>query len=132
MTRWPYPRIVAHRGGGTFAPENTLGAIRFGAALGFRGVEFDVMLAGDGTPVLFHDETLKRTTGRRGRVSNTDFETLEQLDAEAGLELANLMADSTLCLPELRRGIGEAAETGSRLEGPQRRGRRKRPIAHSH
>ena len=29
---WPYPRIVAHRGGGTLYPENTLGAIRMGAA----------------------------------------------------------------------------------------------------
>jgi glycerophosphoryl diester phosphodiesterase len=33
MNRWPYARIVAHRGGGTLAPENTLGAIRLGADL---------------------------------------------------------------------------------------------------
>lgn len=65
---WPYPRIVAHRGGGTLYPENTLGAIRMGAALGFRGVEFDVMLAGDGTPVLIHDETVDRTTDGQGAV----------------------------------------------------------------
>ncbi len=67
--RWPYPRILAHRGGGTLAPENTLGAIRLGAQMGFQGVEFDVMLAGDGTPVLMHDETLERTTNGRGRVA---------------------------------------------------------------
>jgi glycerophosphoryl diester phosphodiesterase len=24
---WPYPRVVAHRGGGTLAPENTLAAL---------------------------------------------------------------------------------------------------------
>jgi glycerophosphoryl diester phosphodiesterase len=70
---WPYPRIVAHRGGGSLAPENTLGAIRLGASLGFRGVEFDVMLAGDGTPVLIHDETVDRTTDGRGEVSKLDF-----------------------------------------------------------
>ncbi|HUK04531.1 MAG TPA: glycerophosphodiester phosphodiesterase family protein, partial [Burkholderiales bacterium] len=58
--RWPYPRIVAHRGGGALAPENTLGAIRLGARMGFKGVEFDVMLAGDGTPVVIHDETVDR------------------------------------------------------------------------
>ncbi len=23
MSNWPYPRIVAHRGGGKLAPENT-------------------------------------------------------------------------------------------------------------
>ena len=62
MTRWPYPRIVAHRGGGKLAPENTLGAIRLGAELGFGGVEFDVMLSSDGVPVLIHDQTLERTT----------------------------------------------------------------------
>lgn len=81
--RWPYPRIVAHRGGGALAPENTLGAIRLGAALGYRGVEFDVMLAGCGTPVLMHDETLKRTTNGRGEVARTPYAQLAQLDAGA-------------------------------------------------
>ena len=66
--RWPYPRVLAHRGGGTLAPENTLGALRHGASLGFRGVEFDVMLAGEGLPVLIHDETFQRTTSAKGSV----------------------------------------------------------------
>jgi glycerophosphoryl diester phosphodiesterase len=83
MSRWPYPRIVAHRGGGTLAPENTLGAIRLGADMGFGGVEFDVMLAGDGTPVLIHDSTLKRTTGGRGDVSASTYDELARLDAGA-------------------------------------------------
>lgn len=79
--RWPYPRIVAHRGGGTLAPENTLGAIRHGAALGFRGFEIDVMLAGDGTPVLIHDENLERTTGLRANVAETPYARIASLDA---------------------------------------------------
>jgi glycerophosphoryl diester phosphodiesterase len=78
---WPYPRILAHRGGGTLAPENTLGAIRIGAQMGFKGVEFDVMLAGDGTPVLMHDRTLKRTTRARGEVAHTPYAELARLDA---------------------------------------------------
>jgi glycerophosphoryl diester phosphodiesterase len=73
---WPYPRIVAHRGGGALAPENTLGAIRLGASMGFKGVEFDVMLAGDGTPVLIHDETVDRTTNGKGSVPGMKFEEL--------------------------------------------------------
>lgn len=81
MTRWPYPRILAHRGGGTLAPENTLGALRFGAQMGFKGVEFDVMLAGDGVPVLIHDRTLERTTGVRGMVSAVPYAELARLDA---------------------------------------------------
>lgn len=78
---WPYPKILAHRGGGTLAPENTLAAIRLGAEMGLKGVEFDVMLAGDGTPVLIHDRTLERTTGARGQVSATPYEELARLDA---------------------------------------------------
>jgi glycerophosphoryl diester phosphodiesterase len=81
--RWPYPRIVAHRGGGALAPENTLAAIRLGASMGFRGVEFDVMLAGDAMPVLIHDETLERTTGTKGNVAHTAYAELAKLDAGA-------------------------------------------------
>jgi len=76
---WPYPKIVAHRGGGALAPENTLGAIRLGASMGFKGVEFDVMLAGDGTPVLIHDETVERTTDGRGAVPEMSYAELSLL-----------------------------------------------------
>ena len=82
---WPYPRVVAHRGGGTLAPENTLGAIRHGASLGFRGVEFDVMLAGDATPVLIHDETLERTTDGKGEVARMPYGEIAKFDAGAWL-----------------------------------------------
>ena len=81
MSLWPYPRILAHRGGGTLAPENTLGAIRLGAQMGFKGIEVDVMLAGCGTPVLIHDRTLKRTTGARGEVAHASYDELAHLDA---------------------------------------------------
>lgn len=76
---WPYPRIVAHRGGGALAPENTLAAMRLGASMGFKGVEFDVMLAGDGTPVVIHDETVDRTTDGRGEVPKMSYADLSRL-----------------------------------------------------
>ena len=102
--RWPYPRIVAHRGGGTLAPENTLAALRHGAGLGFQGVEFDVMLAGDATPVLIHDETLARTTTGRGKVSTTAYATIEKFDAGAwhserfrGENVPTFVAAANLC-----------------------------------
>ncbi len=41
MSNWPYPRIVAHRGGGKLAPENTLAAIDVGAKYGHKMIEFD-------------------------------------------------------------------------------------------
>ena len=68
---WRWPRVLAHRCGGRLAPENSLRGLDLAAAAGCRGVEFDVMLAACGTPVLMHDETLERTTNGSGRVADT-------------------------------------------------------------
>ena len=97
MTRWPYPRILAHRGGGKLAPENTLGALRLGAQMGFKGVEFDVMLAGDGTPVLMHDETLQRTTSGRGRVAALSHAQMGSFDAGKGERIPSFEEAARLC-----------------------------------
>lgn len=94
---WPYPRIVAHRGGGALAPENTLGAIRLGASMGFKGVEFDVMLAGDATPVIIHDETLERTTNGRGQVPAMSYAQLVALDAGKGERIPKFEEAARLC-----------------------------------
>lgn len=78
---WPYPRLFAHRGGGTLAPENTLAAIRLGQSLGYGAHEFDVKLSRDGVALLLHDPTLERTTNGRGRAADLDWEALSTLDA---------------------------------------------------
>jgi glycerophosphoryl diester phosphodiesterase len=80
---WPYPRILAHRGGGRLAPENTLAAMRCGLEHGFRAVEFDVMLSSDGIPILMHDERLGRTVAGSGDISGVSAEVLLQMDAGA-------------------------------------------------
>lgn len=107
-TRWPFPRIIAHRGGGTVAPENTLVALRVAASLGFGGVEFDVKLARFGVPVLMHDDTLDRTTDGAGPVAARDAAELRALDAGiwfgneyAGEHVPTFDAAATLC-----RGLG--------------------------
>src|SRR5258706_16319760 len=51
--------------------------------MGFRGVEFDVMLSADKVPLLIHDETLDRTTSGQGKVSATPYARLASLDAGA-------------------------------------------------
>lgn len=81
--RWPYPRVLAHRGGGAFAPENTIAAIRAGRSRGFCGAEFDVTLSADGEAVLIHDLTLDRTTDGRGPVAGRSWDELQRLDAGA-------------------------------------------------
>ncbi len=78
---WPYPRIIAHRGGGSLAPENTLEAFQRGFNSGFRAVEFDVMLTKDLVPVVIHDEEFGRTIRGDGRVSDFLADDLLKLDA---------------------------------------------------
>lgn len=78
---WPYPRIVAHRGGGALAPENTLAALRCGLEHGFHAVEFDVMLSRDGECVVVHDPVLGRTVRGAGKVSDHSARQLAAMDA---------------------------------------------------
>lgn len=80
-SNWLWPRLLAHRGGGTLAPENTLAALRKGYELGFRAVEFDVMLAADHVPVLMHDAEFGRTVRESGNVWSIPSRTLRGLDA---------------------------------------------------
>jgi glycerophosphoryl diester phosphodiesterase len=108
ITRWPYPRVIAHRCGGVHAPENTLVGIRVAGSLRFAGVEFDVRLARYGVPVLMHDRTLERTTSGAGPVSALDAAELRALDAGswfgneyAGEHVPTFQAAATLC-----RGLG--------------------------
>lgn len=91
------PRWIAHRGGGKLAPENTLAGIRLAARLGYRAVEFDVMLSADGTPVLIHDETLERTTSGSGPVCETPDAVLFALDAGNGERVPRFAEAAALC-----------------------------------
>lgn len=52
----------AHRGARSIAPENTLLAVRRALDAGAQAWETDVHITQDGQLVIFHDETLERTT----------------------------------------------------------------------
>jgi len=75
------PRIMGHRGAAGAAPENTLVSLRRAKEEGAAWVEFDVMLSGDGVPVLFHDDNLLRTTGRNALMAETPLAELRKLEA---------------------------------------------------
>lgn len=75
------PKVMGHRGAKALAPENTLSSLKAAAAAGATWVEFDVMLTGDGQPVLFHDDTLERTTGAAGEMAKTPLAGVAGLDA---------------------------------------------------
>jgi glycerophosphoryl diester phosphodiesterase len=64
------PQLVAHRGWASVYPENTLESIAAAIDAGLLFVEFDIQLSADEVPVLIHDETLDRTSGRAGCVTD--------------------------------------------------------------
>jgi glycerophosphoryl diester phosphodiesterase len=63
--------MVAHRGGGKLAPENTLAAFRSAVEdWGADMLELDVRLTRDGHVVVLHDDTVDRTTEGSGAVAD--------------------------------------------------------------
>jgi glycerophosphoryl diester phosphodiesterase len=80
---WRYPKIISHRGGGYFAPENTLAAMEIALYFQNLAVEFDVMLSKDCLPIIMHDSELGRTVAGTGNISDLTFAELTQMDAGA-------------------------------------------------
>ena len=77
----PQLEIIGHRGYAAVAPENTLVSMRSAITAGVRSVEFDIHVSSCGTPVLFHDDTLNRTTNGLGPLKCKTFRQLQDLDA---------------------------------------------------
>jgi glycerophosphoryl diester phosphodiesterase len=73
--------IIAHRGYSARAPENTMAAIETAIAAGADAIEFDLHVTADGVPVLFHDETLERTSDGSGPLRDVPYLELSRLDA---------------------------------------------------
>ena len=74
------PLIIAHRGDGSTAPENTLPAFQRAWEVGADGVELDVRVTRDGQLVVFHDRNLERTSNGCGPVSNFTLAEIRSLD----------------------------------------------------
>lgn len=73
--------IIAHRGFSAAAPENTLAALRAAIDAGADALEFDLQVTADGEPVLFHDDTLGRTTDAEGYIRAWSAAELAEVDA---------------------------------------------------
>lgn len=104
-------RVIGHRGASSLAPENTLAAIRAAAAMGVRWIEIDTRLLGDGTPVVYHDETVDRCTDGTGPLAEYDRASIRRLDAgrwfgdEFAGERIPLLAEALALVRDLGLGL---------------------------
>jgi glycerophosphoryl diester phosphodiesterase len=106
------PKIIGHRGAAGYAPENTLESIATAADMGIEWVEFDVKLTKDQVPILFHDESLERTTNGGDRpVAEITFEEIRAL--EAGSWFADSFAG--IKIPTLEEALEVVIEHGMGL-----------------
>lgn len=76
----PYPRICAHRGFSTVAPENSMPAFGAAIAMGAEEIEFDLWVTKDGEIVSCHDSTLDRVSTGTGKIYNYTYEELLAFD----------------------------------------------------
>lgn len=113
---------IGHRGAAGHAPENTLAALELAIKYGVDMVEFDVRRSTDGALVLFHDDSVDRTTNGKGRIEELLLSVLRELDAGGG-ERIPLLEEALACLSgragamiELKvRGI--AADVCAKVQG---------------
>lgn len=75
-----YPRLCAHRGFSTVAPENSMPAFGAAVALGAEEIEFDLWSTSDGVLVSCHDDTLDRVSNGHGKIYEHTYEELLALD----------------------------------------------------
>ena len=76
----PYPRICAHRGFNTVAPENSMAAFGSAVALGADEIEFDLWFTTDGEIVSCHDDSLDRVSTGTGKVYEHTYKELLEYD----------------------------------------------------
>lgn len=87
-----YVKAFAHRGGTDIATENTIGAFRHAAALGYQYFETDVHRTSDGVLVAFHDAGLQRITGVEGTIADRTWAELKEIDLGDGEGIPTLDA----------------------------------------
>ncbi len=95
----PVP-IIAHRACPLDAPENSIAGIRKAAELGADGVEIDVRRALEGTPILMHDWSPRRTTGLPGPTCLYPYALLRRVSLQQDSERVPSLADAFDALPE--------------------------------
>jgi glycerophosphoryl diester phosphodiesterase len=89
------PIAIAHRGGASRFPENSMAAFGHAVALGYDFIETDVQVTRDGVALAFHDPDLDRVTDRTGAIAELDWTEVKGAklaNGEAPARLADLLA----------------------------------------
>ena len=77
----PAGKLIAHRGYQRHYPENSPLAIEKAIECGALFFEIDVQFSADGIPLLYHDDHLKRISGKKGKLNQFHFDALATLTA---------------------------------------------------
>lgn len=85
--------LIAHRGYQRHYPENSPLALEKAIACGARFVEIDVQFSADGVPLLYHDDTLDRLSGRSGKLTQYHFRALQDITAGEPVRFGDKFAD---------------------------------------
>jgi glycerophosphoryl diester phosphodiesterase len=106
----PVPLAFAHRGGAAEGDENSMAAFARAVAAGYTYLETDVHATRDGVAVVFHDDTLDRMFGQRGKIENLTWNDVSSLRI-AGESVVPALADLLDTWPECRINIDMKADS---------------------
>lgn len=95
---------LAHRGGASAHPENTLRAFQHAVDLGYRYVETDVHATRDGVLLAFHDDKLDRVTNKSGVIAELDYAQIKDALVD-GREPIPLFDELLSSFPDLKINI---------------------------
>ena len=73
--------VIAHRGGRSLGPENTIFTFKRAVELGADVLEMDLQATSDGALVVIHDRDVDRTTDGKGPVDSFTLSEIKILDA---------------------------------------------------
>jgi len=73
--------VIAHRGGRSLGPENTIFTFKRAVELGADVLEMDLQATGDDALVVIHDRDVERTTDGKGPVDSFTLSEIKKLDA---------------------------------------------------
>lgn len=94
---WMLPtckRVIAHRAGAAFAPENTVSALQLSGKAGFYMAEIDVQQLKDGTLIVMHDTDFMRNAGSDITLREAAYEWVRSLDV--GTSFSRLFAEERI------------------------------------